>query len=406
MEIKYSNRVNQLKPYLFADLDARRDELIARGETVIDLGVGDPDIPTCNTIIKALKRECMNPKTHRYPGYQGTLKFRMAIADYYKHRFQADLDPDQEIISLLGSKEGIFHAPLAFINPGDYALIPDPGYPVYETGVNFAGGNCFVMPLLEENHYLPDFDAIPEDILDKAKIMFLNYPNNPTGADATADFLDKAIEFAERHSILILYDNAYGDLYSGSVRTAPLSILARPGGKAAAIEFNSFSKPFSMTGWRVGFALGSAKAVQGLLRVKKNIDSGVFEAIQIAAVKALTDCELIVNENNDIYTRRKETFSRIVSESNWNIPVTGSTFYLWTKVPEGPPEKDDLYWADLLLTKAHVVAAPGSGFGTYGKGYLRFAMTANIASIEKAAQAIAEVVSQETQQLKEFKAGE
>lgn len=390
MEIKYSKRVNELKPYLFADLDAKRDELATQGNTIIDLGVGDPDIPTCNTIIKALKRECMNPKTHTYPSYQGLLKFRTAISDYYHARFQAELDPNTEVISLIGSKEGIFHAPLAFIDPGDYALIPDPGYPVYETAVRFAGGECYVMPLLAENNFLPDLDAIPVHICENTKIMFLNYPNNPTGAEAPADFLDRAIEFANKYNILILYDNAYADLYSGSVRTAPLSILSRPGGKEVSLEFNSFSKPFSMTGWRVGYALGSTQAVTGLLKVKKNIDSGVFEAIQMAAVKALTDCNAVSSENNDVYTRRKETFSRIVSEANWHIPVTDSTFYLWAPVPEGD---DDLFWADHILKNAHVVAAPGSGFGKHGKGYLRFAMTANINLIEKAAESIAALLN-------------
>jgi LL-diaminopimelate aminotransferase len=241
------------------------------------------------------------------------------------------------------------------------------------------------MPLLEENGYLPDLDAIPEDVCRRAAIMFLNYPNNPTAAIAPPEFLDKAIEFCIKHEILMIYDNAYSEIYSGNRRNAPISPLSRPGGMDICLEMGSLSKPFSMTGWRVGYAVGNAEAVRGLLQVKKNVDSGVFEAIQLSAIRALQDCQDEMRHNNDIYTGRKEEFARIISEAGWNIPVTDSTFYLWTRVPEGD---DDVAWCEKLIAQANVVCAPGSGFGEFGKGYLRFAMTVPLELIQKAAEKI------------------
>lgn len=389
MNIIFSKRVQELKPYLFSTLDASRAALEARGVNVINLGIGDPDSPTCNDIIKALKRECMNPKTHCYPSCEGRLDFRQAVADYYKWRYSAEIDPEGEVITLIGSKEGIFHAPLAFLDPGDLALVPDPGYPVYETAVRFAGAIPLVMPLLEERGFLPDFDAIPFEIRSRARVMFLNYPNNPTGVVAPVEFIDRAIAFCAENDILMLFDNAYGDFYTGNLKNAPASPLSRPGGKDICLEFNSLSKPFAMTGWRIGYALGRREAVQGLLKVKKNVDSGVFEAIQMAGRKALTDCGDVVSQVNERYAKRKEVFSKILAESGWNVPVTDFTFYIWTRVPSGD---DDVAWCAKILEQAHVVSAPGTGFGAYGKGYLRFAMTTALETVERAAERIAAIL--------------
>lgn len=389
MNITLSKRVRELKPYVFSQIDASRSALEAKGVSVVNLGIGDPDSPTCNDIIKALKRECMNPKTHCYPTYDGRHDFRQAVADYYKWRYSADIDPDGEVITLIGSKEGIFHAPLAFVDPGDVVLVPDPCYPIFESAVRFAGGVPYMMPLLEENGFLPNLLAIPAEVLARTKAMFLNYPNNPTGAVAPVEFLDRAIGFCTANGILMLYDHAYGDIYTGSVKNAPVSPLSRPGGKEVCLEFNSLSKPFAMTGWRIGYALGRREAVQGLLQVKKNVDSGVFEAIQIAGRKALTDCGDVISQVNERYTKRKEVFAKILNESGWNVPVTEATFYIWTKVPSGD---DDVAWCTKILEEAHVVATPGSGFGIHGKGYLRFAMTASLETVERAAERIAAIL--------------
>jgi len=390
MSIKLSHRVATLKPYVFSSLDEKKADLAARGVQVIDLGIGDPDIPTCNTVIKALKRECMNPKTHRYPSYQGRLDFREAVADYYSARFGVQLDPVTQVMSLIGSKEGLFHAPLAFVDPGDIVLVPDPCYPIYETAALFAGGQVHFMPLLEENAFLPDLDAIPEDVRRRARVMFLNYPNNPTAAIAPPEFLDQVIAFCKEWEILLLYDNAYSEIYSGNKRNAPISPLSRPGGMDVCLEMGSLSKPFSMTGWRVGYALGNAQAVHGLLQVKKNVDSGVFEAIQLSAIRALQDCQEEMRHNNDLYAGRKEEFASIIAEAGWEIPVSDASFYLWARCPEG---NDDIAWCERLISEANVVCAPGSGFGEHGRGYLRFAMTVPLELVQKAAGKIASMLN-------------
>ncbi|MCH8013671.1 MAG: aminotransferase class I/II-fold pyridoxal phosphate-dependent enzyme [Candidatus Dadabacteria bacterium] len=288
MDVKWASRIAGLPPYLFAEIDAKKNEMIKKGVEVIDLGVGDPDIPTPDFIIEALKVGAEDPENHRYPSYQGMRSFRVAVADWYKERFNVDLDPDTEVIALIGSKEGIAHAPLAFIDPGDVGLFADPGYPVYPTSISFAGGEPYGVPILKENDFLPDLNAIPEDIRKRAQLIFLNYPNNPTTAVAEEGFFKDVVDFASKNNILICHDAAYTEIAFDGY--SPLSFLPADGAKDVGIEFHSLSKTFNMTGWRLGFAVGRAEVIAGLSQVKSNIDSGQFQAIQEAGITHPTSC--------------------------------------------------------------------------------------------------------------------
>ncbi|MBN1688398.1 MAG: aminotransferase class I/II-fold pyridoxal phosphate-dependent enzyme, partial [Candidatus Omnitrophica bacterium] len=283
VSLEPAERLKKLPPYLFAEVDKRKRELIASGKDVIDLGVGDPDIPTPDFIVEALQEAARNPENHRYALDAGMPELRQTIADWFKQRFRVSLDPAKEVLPLIGSKEGIAHLPLAILNPGDVALIPDPGYPPYRSGTLFAGGEPFYMPLLESNHFLPDLSQIDKKILKKAKLMFLNYPNNPTSATATKEFFQQVVAFAREHKILIAQDAAYSEVgYEGY--EAP-SILEVEGAKEVTIEFHSLSKTYNMTGWRVGYAVGNPEAIALLGKVKANIDSGIFQAVQVAAIR-------------------------------------------------------------------------------------------------------------------------
>ena len=285
----YAHRLDNLPPYLFARIYAMKAEKRAQGVDVIDLGVGDPDLPTPSHIIEALVIAARNPATHHYPDYAGMFSYREAVADWYKARFGVELNPKREVLALIGSKEGIAHIPEAFVNPGDYVLVPDPGYPVYKTSTLFAEGKTWQMPLMEKNAFLPDFSAIPSDICKKSKLMFLNYPNNPTGAVASLSFFEEAVDFAKENDIIVVHDNAYSEISFDGYR-AP-SFLEAKGAMDVGIEMHSLSKTYNMTGWRIGMAAGSADIIAGLGRVKNNVDSGAFDAIQIAATEARTASE-------------------------------------------------------------------------------------------------------------------
>ena len=381
--VEWADRIKTLPPYLFAKLDEMKEEIKRKGIDIIDLGVGDPDMPTPEHIIKKLQKEVENPIHHKYPSYVGMLKFRESVANFYKKRFNVNLNPENEVISLIGSKEGIAHFPLAFINPGDYAIVPEPGYPVYAIATKFAGGEVYYASLLEKNNFLPDLDSIPEDIAKKAKIFFINYPNNPTGAVATKEFFEKIIEFAHKYNIIIAHDAAYTELYMDNEK--PLSFLEIDGAKEVGIEFHSLSKTYNMTGWRIGWACGNEKIVQALGKIKTNIDSGVFQAIQEAAIEALDSSQECVEKLREIYRKRRDVIVNGLKEIGLKVNSPKATFYIWINVPEGYTSTQ---FTELLLTKAGIVTTPGNGFGQSGEGYIRIALTVNEERLKEAVERI------------------
>jgi len=370
ISIEQADRLKQLPPYLFAELDRKKAEARSRGVDVIDLGVGDPDLPTPDNIINKLAEAAREPRYHRYPSYTGMNEFRKAVSRWYKKRAEVELEPIQQVVSLIGSKEGIAHIPLAFINPGDVVLVPSPAYPVYAIATMFAGGIPHEMPLLKENHFLPDLGVISADILSRAKMMFLNYPNNPTAAPATLDFFRTVVDFAEKHNIMICHDFAYSEMaFDGYV---PPSFLEIPGASDVGIEFHSLSKTYNMTGWRIGWAAGNAEIISGLGRIKSNIDSGIFEAIQVAGIEALEGDQQSLADMSNIYRERRDVLVGGLQKLGINVEPPKATFYVWFEVPSGYTSAT---FAALLLEKSGIVATPGNGFGAPGEGYVRMALT-------------------------------
>lgn len=362
--------LNHLAPYLFAQIDAKRDALVAQGVDVISLGIGDPDMPTPSHIVDALIRAAQNPANHQYPDYAGSLAYREACADWMRDRFGVTLDPKTEVLALIGSKEGIAHLHTAFVNPGDYVLAPSIGYPVYSGGATLQSANTYFMPMTAENGFLADFEQVPEDILKRAKIMFLGYPNNPTGAIATEEYFDKAIDFCIRHDLLLAHDNAYCEIGFDGYR-AP-SILERPRAMECCIEFFSLSKAYNMTGWRIGFAAGNPYAIEALGTVKNNLDSGQFGAIQDAAIVALRSSQDCIDEMNAIYMRRRDAIVEALQAIGLECNTPQATIYVWAKVPNGYTSAE---FAEKLLEQAHVIVTPGSGYGPDGEGYIRISLT-------------------------------
>lgn len=367
---RLAKRILDLPPYLFAELDRAKAELQAQGKEVISLGVGDPDVPTPEPIIEVLKREAQEPANHQYPSYEGLLSFREAVAGWYESRFGVDLDPVCEVVSLIGSKEGIAHLPLAFVDPGDVGLYADPGYPVYSVAISFAGGTAVSLPLTEENGFLPDLEAIPAETARKAKIMYLNYPNNPTAATADEAFFERLVAFARRHEILVCHDAAYTEIAFEGYK--PPSFLQVQGAKDVGIEFHSLSKTYNMTGWRIGFCVGNEDAVAGLGKVKTNIDSGVFQPVQYAGVEALLRNGEVPRKLNELYQRRRDRVIEGLRSCGLKPFVPKATFYIWCPVPGGIASKE---FAKKLLVEAGVVVTPGVGFGEYGEGYFRISLT-------------------------------
>ncbi len=362
--------LNHLAPYLFAQIDAKRDALVAQGVDVISLGIGDPDMPTPSHIVDALIKAAQNPANHQYPDYAGSLAYREACADWMRDRFGVTLDPKTEVLALIGSKEGIAHLHTAFVNPGDYVLAPSIGYPVYSGGATLQSANTYFMPMTAENGFLADFEQVPEDILKRAKIMFLGYPNNPTGAIATEEYFDKAIDFCIRHDLLLAHDNAYCEIGFDGYR-AP-SILERPRAMECCIEFFSLSKAYNMTGWRIGFAAGNPYAIEALGTVKNNLDSGQFGAIQDAAIVALRSSQDCIDEMNAIYMRRRDAIVEALQAICLECNTPQATIYVWAKVPNGYTSAE---FAEKLLEQAHVIVTPGSGYGPDGEGYIRISLT-------------------------------
>ena len=376
-----ADRLAQLPPYLFAEVDRRKAEAIAAGVDVIDFGVGDPDRPTPRHIIDRLCIAAYDPANHRYPSYTGMLDFRRATARWYDRTYGVPLDPETEVLTLIGSKEGIAHLPLATVNPGDPVLIPEPCYPVYYAGTVFAGGTPVFMPLLAENRFLPDLDAVDPDVADRAPLMFLNYPNNPTGATADAAFLERAVAFADEHDLLICQDAAYAEVAFDGYK-AP-SILAVDGGRDVALEITSLSKTYNMTGWRIAAAAGSAEAIAGLGAVKTNVDSGAFQAVQFAAITAMDGPQAPVREMQNIYKKRRDVLVSGLRELGWevNSPVAG--FYVWARVPAGTTSAE---CAARLIDEAGIVVTPGNGFGPSGEGYVRMCLTVDIERVREAVE--------------------
>jgi len=365
-----AERLQKVPPYLFKELDRKKAEAMARGIDIIDLGVGDPDLPTPPHIIQALKRAVDDPDNHRYPSYSGMNLFKDAVSGWYKKRFGVELDPQSEVISLIGSKEGIAHLPMAFINPGDIALVPTPAYPVYNIATLFAGGESYFMPLLGENRFLPRLDDIPYDIASKARIMFINYPNNPTSAVADLEFFDRVVQFANEYNILICHDAAYTELAFDGYR--PHSFLEAKGAINVGIEFHSLSKTYNMTGWRIGFAAGNQEVIAALGTVKSNIDSGIFQALQLAGIEALQGDQSCVKDIVQVYTERRDLMVKGLRKVGFEVESPKTTFYLWVKVPTGYTSEG---LANRLLEDSGVVVTPGNGFGEPGEGYFRIALT-------------------------------
>ncbi len=367
-----AERINKLPGYLFAEVDRKVREAVSRGVDVIRLGIGDPDQPTPDFLIAKMQEEAAKPRNHSYPPDDGLPQFREAVARYYETRHGVSLDPEEEVAPLLGSKEGIAHISACYVNPGDVNLVPDPAYPVYGIGTMFAGGRALAMPLKEERGFYPDFDAIDRADLKKAKLLFLNYPNNPTGAVATPEFFQEAVDFAKEHDLIICHDAAYTEVTFDGGR--PLSILEAAGAKEVCVEFGSLSKPFNMTGWRLGYAVGNRKAVGLLRRYKSNIDSGIFKAIQYTGVEAFTHegTPAFLDSLRAMYRGRRDVVVKELKDLGWDLQPPRGTFYIWAPVPPGHTSES---FVSRVLEAAGVVLTPGRGFGLYGEGYFRIALT-------------------------------
>jgi len=370
MQFSFSERLKQLPPYLFVELDRKKAEAVQRGVDVIDLGIGDPDLPTPDFILERLKEAAQRSANHRYPSSEGMKAFRCAAAAWYKRRFGIDLNPDTEVATLIGSKEGIAHFPFAFLNPGEVVLVPSPGYPVYHIGTLFAGGVTHFMPLTAENDFLPDLNAIPEDVLKKARILWINYPNNPTAATAERPFFEKVVAFAKEHGLIVCHDAAYSEMTYDGYKA--MSFLEVPGAKEVGIEFHSLSKTYNMTGWRIGLAVGNPDLIAGLQKVKSNVDSGQFNAIQEAGIAALESDQSCVETMRQIYQERRNVLVSGLRSLGLNAPSPKATFYVWLPVPQGYTSQT---FSALLLERAGIVCTPGNGFGAPGEGYVRMALT-------------------------------
>ncbi len=386
-EFKLADRLATLPPYLFAEIDRLKQEVAAQGVDIISLGIGDPDLPTPDFIIDALYEAAKKPVNHQYPSYVGLLTYRQAVADWYKQRFNVDLDPEKEIVSLIGSKEGIAHFPLAFVNPGDLVLVASPNYPVYPVASGFAGADVQIIPLTDENDFLPDLDAIDNDTWKKAKIFFINYPNNPTAATATAEFYEKLVEKAREFNVIIVQDAAYTEVYYDD-NNKPLSIMETPGAKDVAIEFHSLSKTYNMTGWRCGMAVGNPTLVAGLGKIKENVDSGIFQAVQEAGIAALKHGEPHVEGFRKIYKERRDCVIEALHKINISCRVPEASIFVWAKTPEGYSSSD---FVSKLLRETGVVVTPGNGFGAPGEGYFRISLTVDTDRLKEAVSRISKL---------------
>lgn len=391
MKFVEAQRIQNLPPYLFARIEQAIADKKAQGVDVISLGIGDPDLPTPDRIIEEGARELHNPANHQYPSTAGLAAYRQAVADWYGRRFGVSLDPEKEVVSLIGSKEGIAHLPWCYVDPGDVVLVPDPGYPVYDAGTILAGGETYYLPLTAENGFLPDLAEIPDAVARKAKVIFINYPNNPTGATASREFFAQVVDFARRHEILVCHDAAYSEIAFDGYR--PPSFLETPGAKEVGIEFHSVSKTYNMTGWRAGWAVGNADAVQALGRLKSNLDSGVFQAVQYAAIAALNGPRDEVQALCELYRERRDLVVDTLNGLGWRLEKPRATFYIWAPVPSGHTA---VSFAELVLEKAGVVVTPGTGYGAQGEGYFRISLTLPAPRLVEAMQRIRDCLDRVT----------
>lgn len=376
--MKIAKRVDSLPPYLFVEISRKIAEKRAKGEDVVSFGIGDPDIPTPDHIIERLCQAARDPVNHRYPESEGLPELRQAIAEWYQKRFNISLDPDTEVLPLLGAKEGIAHMAFCFIDPGDVALVPDPGYPVYSIGTSLAGGESHFLPLTEKNHYLPDYSQIPGDVLNRARILWINYPNNPTGAVADLDFFQRTVEFGRQHDLAVCHDGPYSEVAFDGYR--PPSFLQAEGAREVGVEFHSLSKSFNMTGWRIGMVVGNATMVDALKRTKSNMDSGIPQAIQYAAIEALRGPQDCIEEHNAIYQRRRDLVIDVLNDIGLEVTPPKASLYVWVKVPQGYSSVD---FATELLEQVSVVVTPGTGYGQHGEGYVRLSLTIPDAGLVK-----------------------
>ncbi len=384
-----AQRMQNLPPYLFARIEKLIDQKKAEGIDIISLGIGDPDQPTPEHIVQELIKEAKNPANHQYPSSAGMLLYRQAVARWYRRRFNVELDPQKEIVALIGSKEGIAHLCWCCLDPGDVALVPDPGYPVYATGTVLAGAVPYYMPLVAEKDYLPDLSAIPSDIAKRARLMFLNYPNNPTGAVAGERFYREVVSFAREFEILVCHDAPYSEIAFDGYR--PVSFLQTSGAKETGIEVHSMSKTFNMTGWRIGWAAGNPGAIQALGRLKSNVDSGQFQAVQKAAIAGLDGPSNDLERINGIYRRRRDIVVNGLNSLGWRLQKPKATIYVWAPVPVGHTSES---FAELALEKAGVVITPGTGYGAKGAGYFRISLTVDTGRLEEAIERIKQNIGQ------------
>jgi LL-diaminopimelate aminotransferase len=354
---------------------------------LINLGVGDPDLPTPEPIVRRLQKSAEDPKNHQYPSYEGMRAFREAVADWYRVRFNVPLDPGSEVLTLIGSKEGIGHLPLAFLNPGDRSLCPDPAYPVYSIGTMFAGGAPYFLPLRRENRFLPELDRIPASVLKRSRLLFINYPNNPTSAVADTGFFKKVVAFAKRHRLIVCHDAAYSEIYYDGLR--PASFLEVEGARDVGIEFHSLSKTFNMTGWRIGFAVGNREIIAGLGKIKSNLDSGAFQAVQEAGIEALRLPDSVTDGIRRIYQERRDLFVPGLTALGLDVEIPKAAFYVWIRTPK---RTGSSRFVQRLLTEAGIVSTPGQGFGAAGEGYIRMTLTVGTERLREALERLKRIL--------------
>jgi len=383
--MRIAKRIENLSPYLFVGITKKIAEKKAKGEEVISFGIGDPDIPTPSHIIERLCQAAHDPANHRYPESDSLPQLRQAVAEWYERRFGISFSPDTEVLPLIGAKEGIAHAAFCFIDPGDIALVPDPGYPVYSVGTMLAGGEPYYMPLIKKNNFLPDLDSIPANILKKANLLWLNYPNNPTGAVADLDFFNKAVKFAQQNGLAICHDGPYTEVaYDGY---QPASFMQADGAKEIGIEFHSLSKSYNMTGWRIGMVVGNPIMIDALKTAKSNLDSGIPQAIQYAAIEALTGPQDCIQEHNITYQRRRDLIVNVLNNIGLEAELPKASLYIWARIPEGYTSAS---FTNSLLEEVGVVVTPGVGYGKNGEGYVRLSLTIPDEELEKGLAKLAE----------------
>ncbi len=376
--MRIAKRIKNLSPYLFVGITKKIAEKKAKGEEVISFGIGDPDIPTPPHIIERLCQAAHDPSNHRYPESDSLPQLRQAVAEWYERRFGISFSPDTEVLPLIGAKEGIAHAAFCFIDPGDIALVPDPGYPVYSVGTMLAGGEPYYMPLIKKNNFLPDLDSIPTHVLKRANLLWLNYPNNPTGAVADLNFFNKAVKFAQQNGLAICHDGPYTEVaYDGY---QPVSFMQADGAREIGIEFHSLSKSYNMTGWRIGMVVGNPIMIDALKTAKSNLDSGIPQAIQYAAIEALTGPQDCIQEHNITYQRRRDLIVNVLNNIGLEAESPKASLYIWAKIPEGYTSAS---FSNSLLEEIGVVVTPGAGYGKNGEGYVRLSLTIPDKELEK-----------------------